>query len=287
MKKIMNSHSTYFLALLFILSVFSCSCGNTNRRIPRFAANKNGIPQTYPGSSIKLATAQVLINNYDTLIINNYDTLIKHCDSFKSIMPSYYIFDKGQLTNYITDFGVSNVKFIHFLLAFDTISKKASLILCAVNDSLGHGYDTITSDTNSYVFSSESNLNIKPDAFDNVPGKFDVLPLSQVIDTLLFSNAKNMINNYSVKVNNTALSFLANGTDLNNYIGMLTSARYLQVYLANDFNRLTLIFVGLEANGRHVYLSDPSGNCYVLENCMPCPICDVAQNGYNLENSPK
>jgi hypothetical protein len=259
--------STFFICFVFIIGLSSCkSCNHGNEM--HFTTQRQTIPPSaiYPEYT-QLNVAQAEIRNYNPAAAPT---------------RTYFIFKKSDLMSYISALN-GDISYLHFLLGYDANLQATTLIICAMNKTKGHTYETNTGVDYVFAYNSASYGGINPKPFDLTAGDYISIPNGVVVDTVAYDSVKPMIDNYTPNVNNTALSFLVSAPDLVSYIkdGNIVA---LQVYLAKDFNRLTLVFVGLDANGKHVFMTDGNNNYYALEHCMPCPTCNVTLSGYNLEN---
>jgi len=114
--------------------------------------------------------------------------------------------------------------------------------------------------------------------------------LSMFKNRISISDANDRIGYYSSNnsTNVSATSFLINSntTDFSRYLATCQAkgAVYLQMYLAEDQGRLTLIATTIDGNGYHYFIKDATGKYYTMEHCIPCPICDNVINdpGYYI-----
>ncbi len=108
---------------------------------------------------------------------------------------------------------------------------------------------------------------------------------------LTLPNAQRMLDAYNANtgtMNSTATSFLYDANQLGRYIkeAEALSIDHVDFYLAVDYGKLTLVIVGVNTDGKNIYLPGTAGVPEVLEHCIPCPTCENLYNiGTTLERS--
>jgi len=282
------------LLLIIYASVLSLtSCGGSTSK-----SNKSATASS--GSQLEAAAVEPMLdlNHY---ITDNQTAVAIYPDAIKvgvaraavaayniNAIPTtnYFIFSAPELTTYIDTVmtGPHKISALHFLLAFN--NNATTLCVCAVNGTEGHTYE-VENGHDTLVISSMTAYSVVPVPISKVAGSYSTTTLPPAIDTVSVDSALKMVQNYTPaaqpQVDRTALSFIVEYKGLEDYIKASPTIVYLEAYLANDFNRLTLVFVGLDAAGKPVYMSDGNNGLYVLEHCMPCPTCNVTRSGYGLE----
>jgi hypothetical protein len=103
------------------------------------------------------------------------------------------------------------------------------------------------------------------------------------------NDAKSYIHNFQLNDGNdpanptvifTTESFLISANDMRDYLSRYPEVEFLQIYIGYNYSlarydNLTLLFVGVDKNGRHIWNFDEAGNTYMFDECNPCPICLV------------
>lgn len=122
------------------------------------------------------------------------------------------------------------------------------------------------------------------------PAKRFTGDLANFPDAISKSSANAMISAYANDNNKLSTnSFLYNPTELLNFMSDCENIQYINFFIgeytdANNNQKLTLIFSGVDNNGNHIYMKDQNDNDYVLDNTMPCPTCQgVYNSGNNIE----
>lgn len=98
------------------------------------------------------------------------------------------------------------------------------------------------------------------------------------------SDAQKYITNFSTLDENYGYptSLLIRADNIRTLIAK-TNVKCLQVYFGYDISqhyRLTILIVGVNGNGKHIYFKDAAGavEASILEHCVPCPECGVTKD---------
>jgi hypothetical protein len=210
--------------------------------------------------------------------------------------------DLSDFTNYISSAGITKV---HFILAEDQYDNEIVYISC-INSSGNHEYVkdqaqlsyvyksnlNFATCENTYVYATSINalrpyvncltgLNQPSNPTIPDPGH------AQFPDILKCTDAQNNIDRYcnDGSIINSPYSFLYDARELYSYINAArnrpapaASIAALQFYLAESATgKLMMIIIGIDGQGNHIFLNDGTDN-YVLDQCMPCPVCVTVNN---------
>jgi len=272
-------------AVIAALGINLTSCGGSSSKSPD--GNSTNIVKL-EAAPVGVAAKNIDKNNYITVVqtvsATYADTV--NVDTARMAINAYSV-NAAELTSYIVAVanaksGISN---LHFLLGVD--KGTTTLYVCAVNTTNGHTY-LQGNGADSVVLSCMPTYTVVPGTVSRTPGSYVTINLPPAIDTVSIDSALKMTGNYTQatqpQVDKTALSFIVDYSSVQTYINSSNGTIvYFEACLANDFNRLTLVMVGLDINGKPVYMSDANNDYYILEHCMPCPTCNVTRSGYGLE----
>ena len=111
------------------------------------------------------------------------------------------------------------------------------------------------------------------------------IPINSITDVLECSIAQGYIDNYcqSPGLPNIPYSFVYDAQELLNYINAahakgITALQFYSGVMDSDTYVLKTMIVGIDNVGNHIFLQDATNKQYLLDQCMPCPVCDIAVN---------
>lgn len=205
-----------------------------------------------------------------------------------SSYPDHFIANAGAIVQYLDTY---NPKYLHFYLC--QYSGRTDLAFIGAQDFVdpsGRGY--LYAHVNSPVFSQftpSSKYKINYDPLTDSPFKYNYPNINQPpnIQALEDDIATSRIVTYQNSHYNSTLSLLIDATLLRSFLTQANrqlpstgNIPFLQIYFAyNDNGDLTIILVGVDGNGNHVYYTDDGATKNVLEAAEPCPYCGVSPDG--------
>ena len=209
--------------------------------------------------------------------------------------PSSFIMNTSALKTYLANSNPNNEIYLHIYLAYDAGNVVQLIIVPSFLYSGSLNYILMHDVSSSVIFSPCMDEKTKNNGFCYVSDLLDDLDqynaacnLNTTCPPISKATAKTMIANYQA-THTQITGHLQSFTFSANYLrSLLTNPQnnipYLQIYFGLDpqltsnpefYN--TLVFVGLNANGTHIYVK---GGLFgtiseVYEECMPCPQCGV------------
>ncbi len=78
-------------------------------------------------------------------------------------------------------------------------------------------------------------------------------------------------------------SFIVSANDIREYLRAYPEVEYLQFYIGEKttlgtYDNLTLMIVGLDKNGKHIWDGNTDGYAYLFDETMPCPRCNIVND---------
>ena len=232
------------------------------------------------GALLDRDSVNIMIANY----INTHDTIPG--------TSSYFTINTATLLEYLNDAkNLNAISYVHAALYLQIENGDTSLGMALAGvDELGN-YAYIEKDGRDTFF--VLNCTPSPDASDLdtleipsrstpatgrikkiFPERMKITSANKLIDSFIEKNARGM-------KNTTASSFLINADDLYNYASAYSKTDQIQFYLGDDHGRLTLITTVLVGKEHIYFLDNHLENC-VLERAMPCPECELPDEGMSL-----
>ena len=207
--------------------------------------------------------------------------------------PNYFIVDAKMLSSYLIDAkNLNNIKYLHALLMERIVDSKPALDMAMVGVDEEGNYAYIKNDTVDSVYYALSCLpSLSMSGVETL--ETPALPMSQVerikknyAERMEISDANTLINNYKTSFGSgikdtTAFSFLINADVLTSYLTSNPNVDYIQFYLGEDHGRLTLVIADI-IKDKHIYFLNNHLKYCVLEHVMPCPVCDLPEQGIYL-----
>lgn len=253
-----------------------------------------------PGSIRPLTTFPQLADWIYSYVYSNFKYDPTH------FYPQYFIMKTDGLVNLLNPNTHTAPKYLHFYLSTNEMTNNLDLtIIGAIDDNTGDVYNYIHSPKNTVFGGLTSSYETGVLADDFLEGKYrnpggqwtqyhSYLNVKLPAQTIPIerSLAQNRILNY--QTNNQfqyEYSFLVNCEEFydfltniahqepqDTHLPQITTVPYLQIYLAyvnGDVSQPTVIIVGLDSTGKHIYFTPDGQNDYVFEAAVPCPYCGV------------
>ncbi len=212
--------------------------------------------------------------------------------------PQSFIIPTTDLITFLTN---SHAPYLHIYLGVNSVNGNQDLVLCGASENASKdGFSDIIPFANNVFgnFATPVTCTVTPDpimegnhGYSPYPGRGNAN--SSLIPILTARNEiaayENQFNEFPLAqsfIINTVdfLPFLTNGNLQCNAAGTILgggTVPFIQIYLAydnNDTNLSSVIIVGLDAAGKHIYYAhQDSGTvlAYVFNTGFPCPYCNV------------
>ncbi len=202
--------------------------------------------------------------------------------------PTYYIIKTDDLITYL---NTNNPQFLHFYFCQNANTKSLDLAFLGTNKytiDATCNYQHIPSD---YVFGNLTSSDLSgvvsyDPLIDKQKYNYPAIKLPLLTSTITNSIAKSWITTYQNQhYGDNIFSFVINSsrlydflTNSNSQLPTIGTVPYLQIYLAyvNGVpTNPTIVMVGLNNDGTHIYYTDDGNTNYVFEAAEPCPYCGV------------
>ncbi len=222
--------------------------------------------------------------------------------------PRYFIMRASEIQAFLSTDPKPNTGYLHFYLTIDNQTSSLDLVLTGATDNGQNSHYSYTDvaplpNTVFSNFMTAPNYGVVQDAYLEGGNNIYQYPsppnlITTISPTMSISQAAINITDYQQLYDQFALaySFMIDttniGTFLNNPQNQIVYGaqkppaqnvvQYIQVYLAYEQSNpdiTTIILVGLDANGNHVYFTNDAGNSlFVFNAAVPCPFCNVDES---------